>query len=54
MADSVSKSYDSVGRRNEKSFIFRNIFGKYKENNKRRIKLHSSGIQGMNYGKKSE
>ena len=35
MAHSVSKSYESVGTRNENSFIFRNVFSKYKENKKR-------------------
>ena len=35
MAHSVSKSYESVGTRNENSFIFRNFFGKDKENTKK-------------------
>ena len=34
MAHSVSNSYESVGTRNENSFIFRNVFSKYKENKK--------------------
>ena len=53
MAHSVPKSYESVGTRNENSFIFRNVFSKYKKIKKGPTKLHSSGIQGMNYGKKS-
>ena len=30
MANSVSKSYKSLGTRNEISFIFRNVLGKHK------------------------